>query len=315
MLNITRAALLAKLEPNYGTDSVPAAATDAVLLAGEDGPIWELVEDAKERMTVRPYFGADAELPWQRYYRTSFQQELTGFGTAGPAAPIAGYDALLQACGLARTITADTRVDYTPISQGHKSASIYDYIDGLLAKLVGARGNLKLDITNGDIPLLTYEMLALYSAPTDTALVSPNVAAYKEPVVASPVNTTNFTLHGFGTACLESFSFDSGLDLSFRQPIGCTPQIFPKQRKSMGKVKIEMTTVAAKNWFAAVTDGAVGAVSITHGSVGGNKVVFSGNKVQLRNPKLSQTDKTLMLEMDLRFRPTNGNDDFTLSIQ
>ncbi|WP_428309253.1 phage tail tube protein [Hydrocarboniphaga sp.] len=314
--NITRAAVLAKIETTYGVDAAPTSVADAVLLAGEEGPLWEFVQKTVEAKVVTPYFGAYTQLLGDQYAKTTIQQELTGFGTAGPASPIAGYDALLQACGLARTTTTGTKTDYTPISTGHKGATIYDYIDGSLWKMPGSRGNLKLRMANGENPLLTYEMMSLFAAPSDAALPTPTVSAYQRSVLVHPRNTTSFTLHGYGSACLDSFDFDMGNQMEYRWPINCAEQIWPKGASRSGKVKIEANTVAQKDWVTSVKNGVTGAFSITHGQTAGNKIVFTGGKVQLLNPKYSNGgDNSLWLEMDMVWQPTSGNDDFTLSIQ
>jgi hypothetical protein len=314
--NTRRQSVLAKLETTYGTDAVPVAGTDGVLLANPSIPDYKLVQEYVERQGLRAYHGAKEQIPTKKYATIALMQELAGFGTAGPASPTPGYDALLRACGLSRTITASTKVDYTPVSTAHESATVVWNADGLNHKITGARGSLKISMNNNEIPMLTYDLMGRYNAVTDVAFAAPTVTAYQRPQAVSPDNTSAFTLHGFGTACLQSFEFDMGYELSFRNLVQCTENAFPRDRVSKGKVTLEATTVAQKDWFAAVRAGTLAGFTITHGTTAGNKVVFSGSNVQLLNPVYGDDEENLMLTMDLLWVPGSaGNDEFTLSIQ
>lgn len=314
--NTRRQSILAKIESVYGTDPTPAAATDAVLLANADLPDYKLNQEYVERSLLLAYHGAKAQIPTRKWASLSLQQELAGFGTAGPAVPTPGYSALLRACGLSETITASTKVDYAPISAAHESATVIWNADGLNHKITGARGSLKLAMANNQLPMLTYDMMGRYSPVTDVAFAVPTVSAYVAPVAVGPENTTTFSLHGYGSACLQSFEFDMGYALSFRNLVQCSEVAFPRDRIAKGKVVIEATTVAAKDWFAAVRAGTLGAFTITHGQTAGNKAVFSGSNVQLMNPQYSSDEENLMLTLDLLWVPSSaGNNEFLLSIQ
>lgn len=313
--NTRRQYVLAKIESSYGTDPTPAAATDAVLLANPSIPDYKLNQEYVERQGLRAFHGAKEQIPTKKYASISLIQELAGFGTAGPAAPTAGYDALLRACGLDPTITEDEKVDYAPVSTGHESATVVWNADGLNHKITGARGSLKISMVNNQIPLITYDMMGRYSAVTDVSFTAPDVSAFVKPVAVSPDNTSAFSLHGYGSACLQSFEFDMGYELAFRNLVGCSEITFPRDRIAKGKVTIEATTVAAKDWFAAVRAGTMGAFTITHGGSAGNKIVFSGSNVQLLNPTYGDDEENLMLTFDLLWVPDEGNDEFLLSIQ
>jgi hypothetical protein len=157
--NTRRQSVLAKLETTYGTDAVPVAGTDGVLLANPSIPDYKLVQEYVERQGLRAYHGAKEQIPTKKYATIALMQELAGFGTAGPASPTPGYDALLRACGLSRTITASTKVDYTPVSTAHESATVVWNADGLNHKITGARGSLKISMNNNEIPMLTYDLM------------------------------------------------------------------------------------------------------------------------------------------------------------
>jgi hypothetical protein len=92
-------ALLVKLESAYGTDPTPAAATDAVLAAALD-PSSPLDQEFVERTLVRHFYGGFEQLPTRNYAGVQVDLEMAGFGSAGPASPTAGYDALMRSAAL-----------------------------------------------------------------------------------------------------------------------------------------------------------------------------------------------------------------------
>ena len=55
--------------------------------------------------------------------------------------------------------------------------------------------------------------------------------------------------------------------------------------------------------------------SITHGTAAGNKVQVTSSGVQLANPRYSDQDGVQMLQMDIRFVPTSGNDELTITVK
>lgn len=313
--NTRRQLILAKIEASYGTDATPVGATDAVLLANPDLPDYKLNQEYVERSLLLPYHGAKGQIPTKKYATLSLMQELAGFGTAGPAVPTPGYGALLRACGLAETIAAGVDVQYDPISTAHESATIVWNADGLNHKITGARGSMKLSMRNNEIPMLTYDLMGRYVPVADVPFAAPNISAYVKPVAVGPDATSAFSLHGFGTACLQEFEFDMGYEMSFRNLVQCSEVVFPRDRVARGRVVIEATSVADKDWFAAVRSGATGAFTITHGTVAGNIITFSGANVQLLNPTYSSDEENLMMTLDLMWIPgAAGNDEFKLTI-
>lgn len=316
-ISIRRQSFLAKREATYGTDSVPVAATDGVLLANDTIPEYRFVQETVERPGIRAFFGNKGRISTKRYATVSLEQELAGFGTAGPASPPAGYDALLRACGLSRTISAGVSVTYAPVSTALDSATLAWNVDGLAHKVPGARGNLKLSMANNQIPLIMYDMMGLYVDVADGAFTAPTVTAYQKPLAIGPDSVTTFVLHGYGSACLAEFEFDSGLELTHRNLVNCDEYIHPRDRKSTGRVRIEATSVAAKDWFTAVKNNATATFSIIHGTTAGNIIEFTSGAVELSNLAHESEDEILMLSMDLDFIPVNasGGDDWSLIIR
>lgn len=311
-LSFRKVAILAKIEAVYGTDSVPVAATDGVLVRNFD--IKPLDLGYAERSLVRAHFGQFSQLPTTVASKISFELELAGFGTAGPAVPTPGYDAVLRMCGLARTITAATKVEYNPISAAFDAGTIYFYKDGVLHKLLGVRGDATLSFKRNEIPVLKFEGTGLYGGTTDVALVTPTLTAYQQPLVFSKANTPTFSIAGYATACLESIEIMLKNELQYRNLVNCTEQVLLLDRKPEGSVEIEDTTVAAKDWWTSVRNVTLGSLQLIHGTVVGNKVQIDAPSVQLTNPQLSESDGLFHLSLGLRLLPSTGNDEVKLTI-
>ena len=131
---VRNTAVLIKVETTSGTDAVPAAATDAMLLRKFTcKPLDIKYVNMPE---VRPYFGKGLDMLGTAFVSGTFELALSGSGAAGTA-PMWGR--VLRACAFAEVITASSRVDYTPISTALESATMYYYDDGLMKKVLGMR--------------------------------------------------------------------------------------------------------------------------------------------------------------------------------
>lgn len=305
---VNKTLILAKLEVTPGTDIVPAAA-DAILVGNPN--IVPLEMSYAERNLVRSFFGNSDAIPTVRKVRVTFEVELQGSGTAGTAP---AYGGLLQACACAETIVAVTSVTYAPQSPGVKTVSIYYNVDGLLHKIVWARGNARLMIKANDIPKIAFEFIGLDTGATDTALVSsPVFTGFKTPLAANKVNTPTFSLFGASSLALESFELNLGVVNEQVSRIG-SEQVLNTDRKAVGSIMIEMTTVAVKDWLSQVKNGTLGALNLVHGTVAGSIVTIAGANLQLTSPQFSSIQGIQMVQFTTKFMPSNsGNDEFSIA--
>jgi hypothetical protein len=98
----SRAAILtAKVESTEGTDSVPAAGTDDVLVS--DLSIEPLAGSEIDLSYIRPYYGASPSLRVEDYVTISCTVDWAGTATPGTAPP---WAVLLKGCGFAQTLLA-----------------------------------------------------------------------------------------------------------------------------------------------------------------------------------------------------------------
>jgi len=300
--------ILIETEATYGTDPTPTGA-DAVLV--RDLNITPQQSDVVNRDVVRPYLGASQQLLANTRVECTFSVELTGSGTAGTAP---AYGKALQACGLAETIVASTSVTYAPVSSSFSSVTIYYNIDGLRHKVTGARGTFTINCAVGEIPSIDFTFTGVYNAPDDSALPSATYANQATPLIFKNGNTSSFQLLSYAGA-LQSFSFDLGNNLVYRELVGGTKEVLLTDRAATGSTTIEAVSIATKDYFtAALSDTTLGNLDFTHGSTAGNIVDFASTKVDIGDVSYGDQDGIAMLTIPYTCVPsTSGNDEFSLA--
>jgi len=299
--------ILIETESSYGTDATPDGA-DAVLV--RDLNITPQQSDVVNRDLVRPYLGASEQLLANTRVECTFSVELTGSGTAGTAP---AYGKALQACGLSETIVAATSVTYAPVSASFDSVTIYYNIDGLRHKVTGARGTCSINASVGEIPSIDFTFTGVYNAPDDSALPTATYANQATPLIFKNGNTSSFQLLSYAGA-LQSFSFDLGNSLVYRELVGGTKEVLLTDRAATGSTTLEAISIATKDYFAAaLTDSSLGNLDFTHGTVAGNIVDFASTRVDIGDVSYGDQDGIAMLTIPYTCVPsTAGNDEFEL---
>ena len=296
--------LLAKVETTYGTDAAPTGTADAVLARS-----LEVAVEAEllDRELVRPTLGDLPALSAMRRATLECEVELAGSGAAGTAP---AWGKLLRGCGLAETVTAGVKVQYDPASSNHDSLTLYWYADGLVHKLLGARGTVSLTLEAGQIPAMRFRFTGLYQDPSDEALPAADVSAWKTPKVPSKAETPTFSLHGV-TAIARSIAVDLANQVTFRDMIGAS-DVNIVDRSVTGNAVIEAVPAATKNWHAAAAAGTLGALSVVHGATAGQIVELSASAVQIRDVRYEEQDGIIYHALDLGFTETSGDDEIAL---
>lgn len=298
--------LLAKIETTYGTDATP---TGIMAIQANDLNLTPLENDEEENRLIRPYFGGYDKYISGGRSKLDIELPIAGSGTKG-AAP--NFDVLLRACGLAAVITAGTSVEYTPITDGAESATLYFYLDGLLHKLTGARGTLDMSMLANKVPKLKFSFTGIYNPVTDTVMPAATFTAASKPVLVSTDNTT-IQIHG-QSAPTESIEFSLANQVIYEELIG-SKSVDITDRAPAGNVVIEMTSVAQKDWFNTAISAQSGVVTLTHGKTAGNIVELSSPKVSFNAPSYQDKNGKLMLKLGMAFLPSAGNDDFKLTFK
>lgn len=299
--------LLAKIEATYGTDAAPGGA-DAILATKVKLSPMEGNDVSRE--LERPHMGAQPTIPVDLHSKLTFSVELVGSGTAGTAP---GWSALIRACGVAETITANTSVVYNPITKGHESVSIYLGIDGTRYVLKGARGGAKFTVSASGIPMIEFTFTGMFSLPTEVANVAANLSKFQKPQVASTANTPTFTMGGTAFV-MTSFTISMGNEVKPRFPIGGERVLIPARSETI-ETTIEAVPLTTFNPFQLARDQAEVPIVLKHGTIAGKIAQFDIQKAQMQRPQ-GLEEKDGIVEWPLRLVPqmTAGNDQWTLTL-
>lgn len=377
---------LLKLESVYGTDAVPAPATDAILIADEvRAP--QLQAYYAERKNAKAFFGKTAKLIAGKTMNVGLDIELAGAGMAGTAPAwskavraccmaeklLAAASAGVAVAGGASTITLavgasavdgayvplriritggtgngqvrvitgyvgatkvatvtpawvtppdatsnysiDAQAAYSPISSAIESATIYFYYKDAVHKLLGARGELGWKFPNMDRPMLSCDYQGIYGGIVDAAFPAVTLSAFQNPVPVNNQNTSLVSVHDFA-AKLYNLEGKIGNAVKYRNLPGIE-DVLINDRDPTGSVEIEAPSQAAKDFPSILlgNNGApiLGQLSLTHGTVVGNKVGLDGIQVQLTNHRYGNRDNVVTDMLDTDFVPgPDGNNEVLL---
>ncbi|WP_374349638.1 phage tail tube protein [Chitinimonas sp.] len=300
-------AFLLKVETVYGTDSTPAAATDAVLL--RNTKITPMDAKMVSRDIETAAMGHMEDIAVGTQMMVEGEIEWAGSGTAGTAPK---YGPLLRTCGLAEVLTASVSAAYNPISAGFESATGYYFYAGKKHVMTGVRGSVSGSMTAEGIPVLKYKLQGIYVGITDAALPAGiALTGYQKPVAVNKANTPPVSLFG-QTFGFYDFSFDMSSSLVHRNLPGMEDQIIT-DRAPTGSITIPDPAIATVDFFSNVRSATLGTLTLTHGMTAGNIVGFSSSFVQVTKAEYDDKDKAVALKLDLKFvHSATGNDDFQL---
>ena len=315
---IRNTAVLAKIETTPGTDSVPTGSANAILVSNLS--ITPLNAQNVDRALIRPFLGASEMLIGSSYVECSFDVEFVGSGTVATAP---AWAPLARACGLAETLTATIRADYTPISSAMETVTIYWYDDGVLHKLLAAVGNVMPKLMMGEIPKLSFKFMGLEGGNTAVSNPSLTLTAFKQPQIVRDAVTADLTFGATHSATLApAFTGgtvypSTGVELDFGNETPFNPflggeRIDIVNRTVTGKVELVLTAAEEVAMIASAKAGTLVSVGLLHGSVANNKVGIFMPSVQLLNPGKGDRNGLRTVTFDLRALPVSGNDEVRL---
>mgnify|MGYP006896085895 FL=1 len=290
---------------------------DSAILCKSSLAITPLEASQVKRDLLVPYLGDLGAVLADTYVKIDFEVELAGSGTAGTAP---GMDPLLQACGMAATVTANTSVAYSPVSSNFSSNTLYFYGQtdaggAVLHKITGARGDFELNLQASQIPTIKFTMMGLYNAPTKVAAPGAfSFAKFAKPQVSNTTNTPQFTAFGWAGVgpVLDKLQFKCGNKTEFKNMIGDS-YILLSDRQSSGQIDIEAVTPDVKDFFASAIGSSTGLLSFNHGTVAGNQVGFLASQAQGLNPTYSDNKGVQSMQIPFIAQPGTGNDEFSLT--
>lgn len=302
-------ALLAKIETVYATDPVPTGMANAILAT--DVSITPMSANKVQRNLAQTYLGAQPSVLAGEHVEMKFKVEIAGAGAKGTAP---GYGPLLRACGSAEVITADTKVEYSPVSGGYEAVSVYYYLDGTLYKFSGARGNATINLTPLQIPYFEFSLMGLQAAVSDAALPAQTLTGFKAPLLVSKTNTPTFSFHGYN-AIAESFTFDLGQKVEQRFLIG-DESMQITDRAATGSIVLEADSVAGKDWTSLIRARTQGALQIVHGVADGFIIGIDCPACEIDPLAIGDTQGILNNTLPFTAIPTAaGNDEWKITVR
>lgn len=210
------------------------------------------------------------------------------------------------------TILLQTSVDYKPISQNIESTCIHYNVDGVRHKATGCRGTVELSVAVGQIPVFRFSFTGIYNDPDDSASPSVDYSGFMTPQIANTQNTPGFDLFEY-SGNLESANFNLSNQVQYVALIG-DESVKILDRKPAGAFVIEAPTITEKDFFTIASEGELGEMLLTHGTLAGKKVIVMAPKVNLENPAYQDSNGIQMLNIPYTANPDTGNDELTIRI-
>jgi hypothetical protein len=300
-------ALLAKIETTYGVDATPTGAANAILVRNMKPTPMEL--EAESRALYLPYLGNEEDIVAAFYGMLEFEVEVAGAGALGT---VPKYGPLLRGCALAEVVSAGVKVSYTPVSSGFESLSLYFHLDGVLHKMLGARGDVGWELNAKSVPVFKFKFMGLFIPVTDTALPTAVYAGFSKPVAVNKANTA-YSLHGVTTP-MTKLTMGVKNDVKYRNLVGYEG-VDVVDRAPAGDVEFEAGLMATKNWFTVARDVVTDVLNVTHGTAPGNTVFITAPKTQITSPSYGETDGIAMISTGLKFMPNTGNDELLIEVR
>jgi hypothetical protein len=206
----------------------------------------------------------------------------------------------------------DAQVVYQPVSNNFESATIYVNVDGVLHKMLGARGTVQETMSAKGIPVFKFNFTGMYVPVADGVLPTPVFTAFQTPLAVNKANTSGLSLLGYKQAILSDLSVDLGNTVTYRNLVN-HESVAITDRQTKGSITVEATTVATMDWWTAAASITTGVLSILHGTTPGNRVKIDAPRVQITKPRYSEKDGIVMLQADLKFNPAAGNDEVSIT--
>lgn len=211
------------------------------------------------------------------------------------------------------TYSIDACAAYAPVSAAFEAVTLYFNVDGVLHKLLGARGTVSIDMSVDQIPVLKFEFSGIYVAVADAGAPTVTLTAWKQPLAVNRVNTPVFNLHGYAGS-MQSLSLDAANEVVFRSLVGGTESILLTDSKPRGSLSMEAVAVAAKDFWATARNATLASMVAEHGTAAGNTVRITAPSTQIVSPKYGDSQSVTMFNADLVLLPLAGNDSLLICV-
>lgn len=320
-------ALAAEIEPTYGAGRplvgdppAPISWAEALWIRPNGRPNFRIERNNIPRELMTPFLGASDELIGPRVAEIEFEVELAASGTAGtPPA----WGKLLRACQFAETITAGSRVEYTPVSDPGESLIIRYWADGMAYAMKGCRGTVIFVVNAFDRPALRFRFRGFDTFGEASGWSGPaqdTYTAWKTPLVPQSSNSSSMLLGctysngniSGGTAYAgKGFELDMGHELTY-DAILDGEKVVVTQRNPRGQMMLELTAAQEEQWRTDMNNSVETTFGWRIGTEGGSRITFFGRRLQRQETQ--QVDDNGFLRVQTNFGlildANDPNDDF-----
>jgi hypothetical protein len=321
MALIARTTLFAKKETSYGTDVYggTAAGTDGILALNvrPDPRFASLVRNVQRASLGKlpPVSETGGSDPGGGI---SFDVEIRGPGAAATAPRVSP---LLQACGLTETLGTGTAgsASYAPASSGIPGCTIYAYMDGILWKLVGCRGNVKLTLQAGQVGLYNFTFQALTIGLADQGLLTGTYETTSPPSFVKYGTVSSLKIDtGDYEAIVQRLEVDLGNRIEVA-PNANAPnnrnEIVLAERDVGGSFDPEMVPVATYDFWSKMKQASAIALTAQVGGTQWNKLLLTATKMVLGQIGLGERAGKRAFTIPFKLAETNGDDELMIAFQ
>ena len=314
---IRKTVILACLELATGVDAAPTGAINALQVSNLS--ITPLDAKNVDLAYIRPYFGNSESLVGTASVKCSFTVSLAG---SGDAAIAPAWAPLLVACANAEVagLAAPARTEFLPCTDLLQTLTIYWYDDGLLHKLLGCFGNVKLSAKSGEAPHLTFDFVGVDGGVAATANAQAVLTNWKTPAPITRANVTDITLGcGYADGALVGGvkTNSTGLTLDWGNAVAFVPMLSTEavvltDRKMKGTMSLQLSAAQEAGFMAMVKANTSQGVGFVIGNQPGNTILLHMPAVQLTTPKKEDTSGMRMIGFDMNVLPVLGNDELRI---
>lgn len=301
-----RVQLAAKEEGTEGTAETLEGA-DALLVMN---PVWSIDTPMERRPLVGSSLSPHKRIPGRRSARIEFDVELKGSGTAGTAPE---FGKLLKMCGFGETVVAVTSVTYLPASTGIVSGTLAFYMDGVIKKLWGARGDVSLKFEDGKPGVLHFVFTGADFSVVDGAMLSSGVSYDTTDPIA--FMNASLTIDSYA-AIMELLEISKNNTVTLRPDIntesGYKSAVITK-REPMMTFDPEFVTVATYDFYGKLRSGNEGALSAALTGTAGNISTITAPKVQYVSINPGEKEGFRTLGIDCQLNRNTGDDELSIA--
>lgn len=320
--NVRIGLCLAKVETTIGTDAVPTATLNSLLITDPlPDPGGTFAVKTERPKAITGYIQPLPQLIMQGRYATwplKCQARGTRDGLKYQASDLPDFDPLMQAAGLSSTVgggVGTETVAYAPLSTGLKTTTLYYYVDGKFSKLLGASvSSVSMDLSSGGPLMLDFTVEGLYQGQVDQAFAGPGTFGSTIPPT---IDNAAFSLFGYSGGIVRSLKIHianetTGARLALSSATGIVaPRV--RSRKIEFTCVIENELQATKDFEAVQIANTLGTISWTQSGTQYNKIAFTAPAAQIHDVKYGNDKLTEIATITGQLFDSAGNDAFTLT--